>query len=213
MAQNWRYSSRKAKRELRYRTRPLERTLGARGEVVRRQSVELPLVGHGRAHVVVHRALECQAELGDLVLQRLDLRPRGVVLVHAGEAVLEQGVLEIVPGARVRGRGHRGERPVDRLVQAERRIGGIRGLGERLRLVAQLLGGTHAIQHAGLCDREHELVRRIIVRTQGIAHGARTLHGQQAPDIGVGAAQALVHPRLEGPRVVARLPGVQLRGG
>jgi dihydroflavonol-4-reductase len=29
MAQNWRYSSRKAKRELGYRTRPLEKTLGA----------------------------------------------------------------------------------------------------------------------------------------------------------------------------------------
>src|SRR4029077_2365939 len=85
-----------------------------RGEVVRRQAVKLRLVGYGRAHVVVHRALERQAELGDLVLQRLDPGPRGVVLVHAGETVLEQGVFEIVPGRRVRGRWQRGERPVDR---------------------------------------------------------------------------------------------------
>jgi len=73
-----------------------------RGEVVRRQAVKLRLVGYGGAHVVVHRALERQAELGNLVLQRLDPGARGVVLVHAGEAVLEQRVFEIVPGRRVR---------------------------------------------------------------------------------------------------------------
>src|SRR2546430_17549508 len=88
---------------------------------------------------------------------------------------LEQGVLQIVPGARVRRRGHRGERPVDRLVQAERRIGGIRGLGERLRLVAPLLGGPPTTPHAGLCGPGPELVPPIIVPAPGIAPGARTL--------------------------------------
>ena len=122
-------------------------------------------------------------------------------------------MFEIVPGGRVRRRGQRLERPVDRLVEVERRVRGIRGLRERLRLVAQLLSRTHAVHHARLCDREDELIRRIIIRTQGIARGARALHGQEARDIGVGAAQVLVHPRREGRRVVAGVPGVQVPGG
>ncbi len=88
-------------------------------DVVGGQAIELGLRGCHLQRAVSNIASELECEVSDLVVEHTDLGPRGIVLVHADEPILEQRVLKIVAGGWVvGGQGNGSQRGVNLGVQA-----------------------------------------------------------------------------------------------
>ena len=89
------------------------------GDVVAGQSVEFGLGGGDFLSAVGDVAGKGKGEIGDLVLKGANCLAGGLILVDAGEAVLEQSSFEVMAGGRIAGgQGNRRERLVDLLIEA-----------------------------------------------------------------------------------------------
>ena len=114
-------------------------------------------------------------------MQGLQPIARGLVLVHAGQPVAEEGALDEMPGVARAGAleidGGKGF--VDLAIEAQGAAGHGDPLGLLLGLVADRLVGGHGIEDAGLGSSQAQMLDGRIIKPQGVFRGARPLDGQQ----------------------------------
>ncbi len=149
-------------------------------EVVLRQAVKLAGSGDDGLAALLDVAAELQRKPRGLLMQRLDVRPGGIVLVDAGEAVAQQGAFHVVLRSRVAPLdAHSRQRVVDAAVQAQSGAGHGYALGIDLCLVAHRLVGGNGVEHAGLGAGQAELLDGGVQQAQGVLGRARYVDGQQ----------------------------------
>jgi hypothetical protein len=145
-------------------------------------------------------------------VEGLKVVARGLVLVDAGQAIAEQGALNVVEGGGAcAGPVDGGKCLINLAVEAEGAAGHGHALGFLLGLVADGLVGGDGVEDAGLRAGQAELLNGLVVEAQGVLWGAGAFDGQQGGKGGLVRGQAGGDPggKRFGGGCAACIPGVK----
>ncbi len=158
---------------------------GVARDVVGGEAFELVWGGLDGFAALLNVAAELEGSQGGLLVKGLELIPRFLVTVDAGEAVAEEGALDVVlRGGAGAGEVHGGESVIDRAVKAESAGRHGDALGFELGLVAHGAGGCDGVEDACLRTGEAELLNDDIVESEGVGRGTGAFHGEQSGERG-----------------------------
>ena len=152
-------------------------------DVVDRQSLEFFRRRLNDLSTFLNVAAELEPQSRSLLVQGLEAVARGLVLVHAGQPVLQQRALHIMARRRAdTGQVNSSQRIVNLAVQAQGAGGHGNALRLLLRLIANGLVGSHGIEDAGLRTCETQLFQRGIIEAQRVFRGVLSLDTKQCLD-------------------------------
>ena len=157
------------------------------------------------ADVVLDGSAEGHAELGHAVGEGADAVAGGLVFIDAGEAVAEEGAVDVVARGGVGGgRGVRdrsiecGEGLVDVAVEREGYGLGANDLGELLGGVADFGEGMNHEHDATLGAGHAEVPAGAVVGDEGVVDGAGGGDGEELGDGGAGGGEVVLDPGVGG---------------
>ncbi len=161
------------------------------GDVVEWQAGEFVLRGLDGLAAFLDVAAEFERKARGFLVQGLDVVAGGLILVNAGQAVAEQGALDVVQGG---GRGasqvNGGKRLINLAVEAEGASGHGDALGLLLGLVADGIVCRDGVEDAGLGASQAEVLNGLVVEAEGVFRGAGVRDGQKRAKGGLVGGEA-----------------------
>ncbi len=143
---------------------------------------------------------------------------RGLVLVDAGQAVAEEGALDVMEGGGA-GAVERdgGECLINLAVEAEGAAGHRNPLGLVLSLVADGFVGGDGVEDASLGASQNQVGDGLVVEAEGVIRGAGAFDGKKGGQGGLVGSQAGANPGGErfggfGPAGVPGMEGIDCGG-